>query len=205
MAVRKFVLPELPFAKEALAPFISGETLAFHHDKHHRAYVNKLNQLVEESPKTLGGRSLEDLIKKESGAVFNQAAQVWNHTFYWNCLPPAGRQRCVAHLSAPHRLAQAYRHRRGPSRRSSRATSSRSRRSNGPSRRRRPATSGRAGCGSSATERRRSWPSSAATTPRIPSRMDPDRHCSRATCGSTRTTSTRATTAPPTSKTGGMW
>lgn len=85
-----FLLPDLPYAKEALQPFISAETLTYHHQKHHQAYVTKLNQLVAEAPAALGGKSLEELVRTETGTVFNQAAQVWNHTFYWNCLKPKG-------------------------------------------------------------------------------------------------------------------
>lgn len=83
-----FTLPELPYAKDSLAPHISAETLDFHYGKHHAAYVNKLNQLVEGTE--FAEASLEDIILKSSGGVFNNAAQVWNHTFYWNCLSPNG-------------------------------------------------------------------------------------------------------------------
>ncbi|TVR42955.1 MAG: superoxide dismutase [Fe] [Planctomycetota bacterium] len=83
-----FTLPELPYAKDALAPHISAETLEYHHGKHHNAYVTKLNELIQ------GGAhadaSLEDIIKAADGGLFNQAAQVWNHTFYWHCMKPAG-------------------------------------------------------------------------------------------------------------------
>eukprot|EP00921_Rhytidocystis_pertsovi_P015260 GHVQ01024330.1.p1 GENE.GHVQ01024330.1~~GHVQ01024330.1.p1 ORF type:complete len:168 (+),score=13.99 GHVQ01024330.1:144-647(+) len=82
-------LPELPYSLEALQPYISAETLQYHHGKHHAAYVNKLNQLVGEKS-SLAGRSLEDIIKTEDGIVFNQAAQIWNHTFYWNSMKPGG-------------------------------------------------------------------------------------------------------------------
>ena len=82
-----FTLPELPYSKDALAPHISAETLEFHHGKHHAAYVNKLNELVA-ADNALAGKSLEELIKTTSGGVFNQAAQVWNHTFYWNSMAP---------------------------------------------------------------------------------------------------------------------
>lgn len=79
-------LPELPYAKNALAPTISEETLEFHYGKHHQAYVTNLNNLIK------GGEfensSLEDIIKKSSGGIFNNAAQVWNHTFYWHSLAP---------------------------------------------------------------------------------------------------------------------
>lgn len=83
-----FTLPELPYAKDSLAPHISAETLDFHYGKHHAAYVNKLNQLVEGTD--FAEASLEDIIMKSSGGVFNNAAQVWNHTFYWNGLSPNG-------------------------------------------------------------------------------------------------------------------
>ncbi len=79
-----FQLPELPFAKDALEPHISKETLDYHYDKHHNTYVVKLNGLIEGTD--FEGKSLEDIIKTSSGGVFNNAAQVWNHTFYWHCL-----------------------------------------------------------------------------------------------------------------------
>ncbi len=81
-----FELPPLPYAKDALAPHISAETLEFHHDKHHQTYVTNLNNLVAGTE--LEHASLEDVVMKSSGGVFNNAAQVWNHTFYWNCLTP---------------------------------------------------------------------------------------------------------------------
>jgi len=84
-----FELPDLPYPKNALAPHISQETLEFHHDKHHAAYVNKLNGLVEKDS-SLAGKSLEDIVKSSSGGLFNQAAQVWNHTFYWSSMSPDG-------------------------------------------------------------------------------------------------------------------
>jgi Fe-Mn family superoxide dismutase len=84
-----FTLPELPYAKDALAPHISAETLDFHHGKHHNAYVVKLNELVA-ADSALAGKSLEDLVRTTSGGVFNQAAQVWNHTFYWHSMKPQG-------------------------------------------------------------------------------------------------------------------
>lgn len=83
-----FELPALPYAKDALAPHISAETLEFHHGKHHNAYVVKLNQLVEGT--AFAGKSLEDIIKTSEGPIFNNAAQIWNHTFYWHCLSPNG-------------------------------------------------------------------------------------------------------------------
>jgi Fe-Mn family superoxide dismutase len=81
-------LPELPYAKNALEPHISEETLEYHYGKHHATYVNKLNTLVEGTE--FESMSLEDIINKASGGIFNNAAQVWNHTFYWNCLSPDG-------------------------------------------------------------------------------------------------------------------
>ena len=83
-----FELPPLPYAKDALAPHISEETLEFHYGKHHNTYVVKLNGLVEGTDNA--SKSLEDIIKSSEGGVFNNAAQVWNHTFYWNCLSPNG-------------------------------------------------------------------------------------------------------------------
>ncbi len=84
-----FELPALPFAKNALEPHISSETLDFHHGKHHQTYVTNLNNLVPGTE--FEGKSLEDIIKaSKTGPVFNNAAQVWNHTFYWNSLSPKG-------------------------------------------------------------------------------------------------------------------
>lgn len=81
-------LPELPFDKGALAPNISAETLEYHYGKHHKAYVDNLNKLI---PGTEFEKlSLEDIIKKATGGIFNNAAQIWNHTFYWNSLSPNG-------------------------------------------------------------------------------------------------------------------
>ncbi|KAA0013159.1 superoxide dismutase [Fe] [Billgrantia pellis] len=83
-----FELPALPFDKNALEPYISAETLEYHYGKHHQAYVNKLNELTEGTDDA--DKSLEEIIKSSSGGLFNQAAQVWNHTFYWHCLSPSG-------------------------------------------------------------------------------------------------------------------
>ncbi len=83
-----FELPALPYAKDALAPHISEETLSFHYDKHHQTYVTNLNNLTEGKPEA--SKTLEDIIKSSSGGLFNNAAQVWNHSFYWNCLSPNG-------------------------------------------------------------------------------------------------------------------
>ena len=90
-----FQLPELPFATDALAPHMSAETLEFHHGKHHKAYVTKTNALLEED-KELSGASLVQVVQaaKRSGnsRLFNNAAQLWNHSFFWQCLAPAGGQ-----------------------------------------------------------------------------------------------------------------
>lgn len=84
----KFELPALPFDKNALAPIISEETLDYHWGKHHAAYVNNLNNLIQGTEfEELG---LEDIIKKSQGGIFNNSAQVWNHTFFWDCLTPNG-------------------------------------------------------------------------------------------------------------------
>ena len=88
-----FELPALPYAKDALAPHISANTLDFHYGKHHNAYVTNLNNLTENSP--LASASVEEVVKEVAGnadkvGVFNNAAQVWNHTFYWHCMKPGG-------------------------------------------------------------------------------------------------------------------
>lgn len=82
----QFKLPELPFAQDALEPHISKTTLEFHYGKHHQAYVDNLNKLIIGTE--FENSNLEDIIMKASGGIFNNAAQVWNHTFYWNCLTP---------------------------------------------------------------------------------------------------------------------
>lgn len=83
-----FELPALPYEKNALEPHISAETLEYHYGKHHSAYVVNLNNLLKGSE--FEGLSLEAIIKASSGGIFNNAAQVWNHTFYWHCLSPQG-------------------------------------------------------------------------------------------------------------------
>jgi superoxide dismutase, Fe-Mn family len=83
-----FELPALPYEKNALEPHISAETLEYHYGKHHQTYVTNLNNLVNGTEHA--GKSLEDIIKSSSGGLFNNAAQVWNHTFYWHCLSPNG-------------------------------------------------------------------------------------------------------------------
>ncbi|CDM24755.1 Superoxide dismutase [Fe] [Castellaniella defragrans 65Phen] len=86
--VMAFTLPPLPYAMDALAPHISQETLEYHYGKHHQAYVTNLNKAIEGTE--LASLSLEEVIRKSSGGVFNNAAQVWNHTFYWSSLSPKG-------------------------------------------------------------------------------------------------------------------
>jgi Fe-Mn family superoxide dismutase len=88
-----FTLPELPYAKDALAPVVSAETIEYHHGKHHQAYVNNLNNLIPGTP--YEKLSLEEIIRKSNGQpseapIFNNSAQVWNHTFYWHSLKPGG-------------------------------------------------------------------------------------------------------------------
>ena len=89
-----FILPDLPFAKDALAPYMSAETLDFHHGKHHKAYVDKVNGWIDE--KGLAGKSLVEVIKlakdKNDKGLFNNAAQIWNHSFFWECLAAPGQK-----------------------------------------------------------------------------------------------------------------
>jgi superoxide dismutase, Fe-Mn family len=81
-----FELPELPYAQDALAPHISAETFEYHYGKHHAAYVKKLNELITDTE--FAELSLDDILLKSTGGIFNNAAQHWNHSFYWNCLTP---------------------------------------------------------------------------------------------------------------------
>jgi len=90
-------LPELPYAQDALAPEISAETLEYHYGKHHKAYVDNLNRLIPDTE--FEKLPLEDIIRKASGGIFNNAAQVWNHAFYWNCLLPKGSSTPVGDLA----------------------------------------------------------------------------------------------------------
>ncbi|MEE4278800.1 MAG: Fe-Mn family superoxide dismutase, partial [Halieaceae bacterium] len=83
-----FELPALPYEQNALEPHISAETLEYHYGKHHKSYVDKLNGLVAGTDHE--SASLEEVINNSEGGLFNNAAQVWNHTFYWNCLSPNG-------------------------------------------------------------------------------------------------------------------
>ncbi len=90
-------LPELPYAKDALHPIISAETIEYHYEKHHAGYVNNLNNLIKNTE--FEEMELEKVIKSSIGAIFNNAAQVYNHTFYWNCLSPE-KSELSAELSA---------------------------------------------------------------------------------------------------------
>ncbi|MGE0725366.1 MAG: superoxide dismutase [Alphaproteobacteria bacterium] len=88
-----FELPPLPYADNALEPHMSANTFSFHHKKHHQAYVTNLNNLVKDTP--MASQSLEEIIKATASdagkaGIFNNAAQVWNHTFFWNCMKPGG-------------------------------------------------------------------------------------------------------------------
>lgn len=83
-----FTLPELPYAKDALVPHMSQETLEYHHGKHHNAYVNNLNNLIKGTK--YENMSLEEIILSSEGPIFNNSAQIWNHTFFWNSLSPKG-------------------------------------------------------------------------------------------------------------------
>src|SRR5688500_8783426 len=89
-----FELPDLPYAKDALAPHMSAETLEFHHGKHHAAYVKKTNQMLQDEP--ISAASLVEVVRaaRQSGnsKLFNNAAQLWNHSFFWQCLAPARGQ-----------------------------------------------------------------------------------------------------------------
>jgi Fe-Mn family superoxide dismutase len=96
-----FKLPELPYPNDALAPHMSAETLEYHHDKHHKAYVDKTNELLAE--KGLEGATLLEVIRTARAQgdtkMFNQAAQIWNHSFYWHCLAPAQGQKPSGQLA----------------------------------------------------------------------------------------------------------
>lgn len=81
-----FELPKLPYAKDALVPYISSETIEYHYGRHHQTYVNNLNLLIQGTD--YERKTLEEIILSSSGAIFNNAAQVWNHTFYWNSMSP---------------------------------------------------------------------------------------------------------------------
>ncbi len=81
-------LPELAYARDSLTPHISAETIEYHYGKHHKTYVDNINKLIVGTE--FENMSLEDIVKKSTGGIFNNSAQIWNHTFYWNCLSPNG-------------------------------------------------------------------------------------------------------------------
>jgi Fe-Mn family superoxide dismutase len=91
-------LPALPYAVDALAPHISAETFEYHYGKHHRAYVTNLNNLIKGTE--FENASLEDIVRRSSGGIFNNAAQVWNHTFFWSCMKPGGGGKPAGALAA---------------------------------------------------------------------------------------------------------
>ncbi|APS00804.1 superoxide dismutase [Pajaroellobacter abortibovis] len=91
-----FSLSPLPYDKKALAPHLSEEAIEYHYGKHHAAYVNNLNKLLEGKPDT--GKSLTEIVMNSEGAVFNNAAQIWNHDFYWRCMKPQGGGRPTGDL-----------------------------------------------------------------------------------------------------------
>jgi superoxide dismutase, Fe-Mn family len=91
------VLPPLPYERQALEPYMSRETLDYHYGKHHKAYVDKLNRLLEDSEHDA---SLEELVRTTSGALFDNAAQAWNHGFFWNCLSPRRQEPAAGVLAA---------------------------------------------------------------------------------------------------------
>jgi Fe-Mn family superoxide dismutase len=93
----KHELPKLPYEMDALAPIISKETLEYHYGKHHKAYVDNLNKLIEGTE--FADLSLEEIILKSSGGIFNNAAQDWNHTFYWHCLTPKSSKKPAGKLA----------------------------------------------------------------------------------------------------------
>jgi superoxide dismutase, Fe-Mn family len=92
----QFQLPPLPYAQDALTPVISTETLGLHHGKHHKKYVDTMNQLLREKP--VAGTTLEEIVRGSSGKLFNNAAQAWNHDFYWHSLSPDGAKPSPAFL-----------------------------------------------------------------------------------------------------------
>jgi len=101
-----FTLPLLPYSEHALEPVISANTIAYHYGKHHQAYVDNLNKLLPSSG--FEGLSLEEIIVKSNGGIFNNAAQVWNHTFYWNCLQTNGNKPNGAILQAIEKEFSSY-------------------------------------------------------------------------------------------------
>jgi Fe-Mn family superoxide dismutase len=100
----RFELQPLPWAKDALEPFMSRETIEYHYEKHHRGYLTKLRTAIAETPQAQ--QSLEELIRNAQGAVFNNAAQVWNHDFFWQCMEPRGGGEPSGEIG--HRLRDAF-------------------------------------------------------------------------------------------------
>jgi Fe-Mn family superoxide dismutase len=98
-----FTLPNLPYEKDALAPYLSRETLEYHHDKHHNAYVTNLNNLTADAD--VDDEHLEEVILTADGPMFNNAAQVWNHSFYWKCMKPGGGGEAAGELAEAIRQA----------------------------------------------------------------------------------------------------
>ena len=90
-------LPALPYARDALAPIISEETINYHYGKHHNSYVANLNKMIDGT--TDADKSLEEIIRSSSGGIFNNAAQIWNHTFYWNSLTPSAESAPTGQLA----------------------------------------------------------------------------------------------------------
>jgi len=91
-------LPELPYARDALTPHISAETIEYHYGRHHKAYVDNINRLIQGTE--FEKMSLEEIVQKSSGGIFNNASQIWNHTFYWNCLSPKGGDESSGELAS---------------------------------------------------------------------------------------------------------
>ena len=176
-----FTLPPLPYADNALEPVISANTLSFHHGKHHKTYVDNLNNLIKGTE--LEGQSLEQIVTGDGRArptrpaIFNNAAQVWNHTFYWNSLRPGGGGKPTGKLAQM--IDQAF----GSYDKFKKEFVADQRHAV------------RLGLGLAGRRRRRAQGREDAATPRRRSPRARSR-CSRSTCGSTRTTSTTRTGAP---------
>lgn len=100
-----FTLPKLPYAKDALAPHISAETIDYHYGKHHQAYVDNLNKLIMGTE--FESKTLPEIIKAAKGGIFNNAAQVWNHSFYWQCLKPSATNADPSLNAFPEKIATA--------------------------------------------------------------------------------------------------
>ena len=93
-----FKLPNLPYPKTALAPFLTEEQMTYHHEKHHKAYIDNLNKFLE-TDASLKGKSLEEIVLSSTGGIFNNAAQAWNHTFFWNCMQPGTNSKPTGKLA----------------------------------------------------------------------------------------------------------